>query len=181
MIAPIARYLMQSLVIAARAIDTFAMKSRKSIHLFVIALCLWLPLQAIAGQWLHCAQVELSLGHARDLSTGIAKTVATDTVATHMETTETKNLTKVPGSCHQQAHVTTTSPDQNDSQDTSPAKKIFSCKHCQFVCHWHCVLLVEELLPEQLEVIPHHTPFRLPSPQQPLLPQQQKPPRFLAV
>lgn len=166
MIAPIARYLMQSLVIAARAIDTFAMKSRKSIHLFVIALCLWLPIQAIAGQWLHCAQMDLSLGKARDLS---AKTVTTGSLA------------KAPGSCHQQIHLTSTSPDQSDQQDTSPAKKIFSCKHCQFVCHWHCVLLVEELLPEQLEAIPHHTPFKLPSPQQPLLPQQQKPPRFLAV
>jgi hypothetical protein len=128
------------------------MIARKSLHFFVLALCLWLPLQAIAGQWLHCAQTQSSLIDKNSLSTA--------------------KSTDVP--CHQVTPKNLHSPDSNIAQ-TGDLK---SCKHCQFMCHWHCVLLMNNTALQSIELTPHYPPFKLPSPAQPLLALPQKPPQF---
>lgn len=136
------------------------MTVRKSVHLLVITLCLWLPLQAIAGQWLHCAQMQSTLG--------IDKQPAP--IISQHETAP----------CHQVANTiikSTTGQDQQPASDSD----IKTCKHCQFVCHWHCVLLVDDLLSSQIDLTAYDIPFKNPSPAQPVLPQLQKPPRTAMV
>lgn len=137
------------------------MSARKSIHLFVIALCLWLPLQAIAGQWLHCAQLQFSLNN------------------TSLNGDINAIVNKALPPCHQAA----LSSQQQVDQDQQPlqASDINSCKHCQFVCHWHCVLLVDGLISSAADLTPYYIPFKNPSPAQPLLPQLHKPPKTAIV
>lgn len=130
------------------------MVTRKPLYLFVIALCLWLPLQAIAGQWRHCAQLQSSL---MDKNPSLIA----------------KN-TDVP--CHQVAKKNLLTMDDN----SATVSDVKSCKHCQFMCHWHCVLLVNNILAQNIELIPHYTAFKLPSPAQPLLALPQKPPQIHA-
>ncbi len=86
----------------------FFMIARKNLHFIVIALCLWLPLQAIAGQWLHCAQLDASLLQADDSS----------------ETTPHFSCHDAP--VETQADYPASNPDKGNSADTQ------SCKHCQF-------------------------------------------------
>lgn len=135
--------------------------ARKSVHMLVIALCLWLPLQAIAGQWQHCAQMQsrlTNLDHS-DKETGLTA------------------LQEIPP-CHQIAETATpinTDLPQQDLQDND----IKSCKHCQFVCHWHCVLLKGDLVSGPIDLTPYYIPFKNPSPAQPLLSQPQRPPQSI--
>jgi hypothetical protein len=103
------------------------MIARKRLHIIVIALCLWLPLQAIAGQWLHCAKMESALSDKKN-------------------TTKKSEITS-SHSCHQ-------APDNKASTDnlqisTEPSSS--TCNHCQFVCHWHCVILLADLIPFKIE------------------------------
>ncbi|QEY15117.1 hypothetical protein D0C16_03515 [Cellvibrio sp. KY-GH-1] len=130
------------------------MVTRKPLYYFVIALCLWLPLQAIAGQWVHCAQLQSSM---MDKNPSLIS-----------------HSTDAP--CHQVDQKKLHSMDDN----AHSGKDIKSCKHCQFMCHWHCVLLVNNLLDQNIELTPHYTAFTLPSPMQPLLALPQKPPQTRA-
>jgi len=128
---------------------------RKHMHLIVIALCLWLPLQAIAGQWLHCAQLEASLIQADKFSEP----------ASH-------------SSCHDapakaQLNHSTPGTDESSSTDTT------SCKHCQFSCTWHSALVLREFMQLTFNFAVTHTQFISPSPAQPLLATPQRPPRFV--
>lgn len=128
------------------------MTARKSLHFFVLVLCLWLPLQAIAGQWLHCAQIQTSLADKEQVPA-------------------TKHNT---APCHQIAQENLQAIDKNPT----PTDDVKSCKHCQFMCHWNCVLLMDNLIPHSIQLTPHYTPFILPSPAQPLLALPQKPPQI---
>ncbi|PUA27180.1 MAG: hypothetical protein B0W54_20380 [Cellvibrio sp. 79] len=136
------------------------MNARKSVHMLVIALCLWLPLQAIAGQWQHCAQMQSLLSN--------------------LDQNNNQSIEQEIPPCHQIADTTIqTSADQpqQDLQDSD----IKSCKHCQFVCHWHCVLLKGDLVSGLIDLTPYYIPFKNPSPAQPLLSQPQKPPQAFAA
>lgn len=137
------------------------MNKRKYIH-FIIALCLWLPLQSIAGQWIHCAQLEMSLSKLS------ATTVVADVVA------EMQHVQ----SCHEVGDSLVKKSLQSD-ESTPQSNTIKSCKHCQFTCHFHFAILLEEASPQVTGEPPHITPFKTPSPEQPLLAQAQKPPRLL--
>lgn len=133
------------------------MNKRTYIHL-VIALCLWLPLQSIAGQWIHCAQLEVSL----------SKLPATTVVA------EIQHVQ----SCHEVNDSLVKKSLQSD-ESTPQSNTVKSCKHCQFACHFHFAILLDEESPQVIGEPPHITPFKTPSPEQPLLAQAQKPPRLL--
>jgi len=130
------------------------MIARKRLHLIVIALCLWLPLQAIAGQWLHCAQLEFSLTQL-----------------------EAAPEAKPHHSCHE--IPTNAQTDQSISADQTPSSAdIKSCKHCQFSCSWHSALVVREFTqPSVYSTIIYPQFIALP-PVQPLLATPQRPPRF---
>lgn len=130
------------------------MIARKRLHLIVIALCLWLPLQAIAGQWLHCAQLEFSL--------------------TQLDATPEA---KPHHSCHEiPANAQT---DQLIPADQAPSSAdIKSCKYCQFSCGWHSALVLREFTqPSVYSTIIYPQFIALP-PAQPLLAAPQRPPRF---
>ena len=128
---------------------------RKRLHLIVIALCLWLPLQAIAGQWLHCAQLESSL-------------VLLDS--------KTEQTTKP--SCHETISLTQhdnniAAPDQ--SQTPTDSK---NCNHCQFSCSWHAALVLREFTPPDISTSIIYSQFTILSPAQPSLATPQRPPQF---
>jgi hypothetical protein len=128
----------------------------KRLHIIVIALCLWLPLQAIAGQWSHCVKIESALSEKKSTELPEAKNTA-------METAH---------GCHQaskQINAQTTDATSNTSE--------ISCQHCQFVCHWHCVILLADLLPAKIEFIQDYSPFEILSPVQPVLATPQRPPK----
>ncbi|MEN0037446.1 MAG: hypothetical protein AAGC78_10265 [Cellvibrio sp.] len=132
------------------------MIARKRLHMIVIALCLWLPLQAIAGQWLHCAQIESSLAQL-------------DSAAEP----------KPHPSCHDsvpdaQFDSSTTSNHHPISTDTK------SCNHCQFSCSWHSALVVHELTPMGIYSESTYIQFKVSSPAQPALETPQRPPQFCA-
>ena len=128
------------------------MIARKRIHLIVIALCLWLPLQAVAGQWLHCAQLDASL---------MQLDVPAES-APHF-------------SCHD-APVNA-QPDHADTP-VSSTTDIQSCKHCQFSCSWHSAILLREFMSPSTNFVIIYTQFNFLSPTQPLLAMPQRPPRF---
>ncbi len=128
---------------------------RKHLHLIVIALCLWLPLQAIAGQWLHCAQLEASLMQSDKLSEPVPHSSCHDAPA------------------KAQLNNSTPSADVSSSADTT------SCKHCQFSCTWHSALVLREFMQPTFTFSLTHTQFISPSPAQPLLATPQRPPRFV--
>lgn len=134
------------------------MVAHKRLYLIVIALCLWLPLQAIAGQWLHCAQLESNL----------TQLDAIPAATSH-------------SSCHDiPADVPTkASLDQSTSNDQVTASvDINSCKHCQFSCSWHSALVLQEFMQPRVDSSVIYTQFILPSPVLPLLATPQRPPRF---
>ena len=131
------------------------MIARKRIHAIVIALCLWLPLQAIAGQWLHCAQLDASL----------IQLEATAESAPHL-------------SCHD-ISIDKQQPQLADTQIASTAD-IQSCKHCQFSCSWHSALLLREFIQPSINLVITYTQFNSLSPDQPLLAMPQRPPRLSA-
>lgn len=135
------------------------MIARKRLHMIVIALCLWLPLQAVAGQWQHCAKMESSLSATnKNLSVKDTNVVST---------TEQQ-------SCHEVAQ------DTAPVQDQSSADMKSTCNHCQFVCHWHFVIVLRELMPASINMAIAYTHFTIPSPQQPTLATPQRPPQFAA-
>lgn len=130
------------------------MIARKRLHLIVIALCLWLPLQAIAGQWLHCAQLEFSL--------------------TQLDATLEANAHH---SCHD--IPTDAQTDQSIPADQAPSSAdTKSCKHCQFSCSWHSALVVREFTQPSVYFTIIYTQFIALPPAQPLLATPQRPPRF---
>jgi hypothetical protein len=134
------------------------MVAHKRLYLIVIALCLWLPLQAIAGQWLHCAQLESSL----------TQLDAIPAATPH-------------SSCHDvPTDVPTKAPlDQSTLTDqASTLVDINSCKHCQFSCSWHSALVLREFMQPRVDSSIIYTQFILPSPVLPLLATPQRPPRF---
>ena len=129
------------------------MIARKRLHLIVIALCLWLPLQTIAGQWLHCAQLEASLIQA-------------------------DNVNEQPShlSCHD-APAKAQLDQSMSGADVSSSENIKSCKHCQFSCTWHSALVLREFIPPVFHFAMILTQYISPSPAQPLLATPQRPPR----
>jgi hypothetical protein len=130
------------------------MVARKRLYLIVIALCLWLPLQAIAGQWLHCAQLESSLTQLDTIPAATPHSSCHDVSA------------KAP-------------PDQSTSNDqASTSVDINSCKHCQFSCSWHSALVLREFMQPGVDSSIIYTQFIPPSPVHPLLATPQRPPRF---
>jgi hypothetical protein len=132
------------------------MIARKRLHIIVLALCLWLPLQAIAGQWLHCAQIESSLAQLN-----------------------LADEPKIHSSCHDSAPALQidSSADSNSSQ-TSPDVK--SCNHCQFSCSWHSALVLHEFTQPGINSNNIYIQFKTPSPAQPALETPQRPPQFPA-
>ena len=136
------------------------MNARKSVHMLVIALCLWLPLQAIAGQWQHCAQMQ--------------------SILSNLDQNNSQSIEQEIPPCHQIAATTTQTNADQPQQDLQDSD-IKSCKHCQFVCHWHCVLLKGDLVSGLIDLTPYYIPFKNPSPAQPLLSQPQKPPQAFAA
>lgn len=130
------------------------MIARKHLHLIVIALCLWLPLQAIAGQWLHCAQLDASLMQADE------SPETTPHFSCHDAPVET------------QEDYPASNPDQGILADTQ------SCKHCQFSCTWHSALVLREFTQPIFDILILYTQFTTPSPAQPLLAMPQRPPRL---
>lgn len=135
----------------------------KRLHIIVIALCLWLPLQTIAGQWSHCAKIESALSDKSLNEISSDKLAETPTTKTTMETVH---------SCHQ-ANKPVSQQTTDNTLDTSN----FGCKHCQFVCHWHCVILLAELIPAKIEFDQDYSPFEIPSHAQPVLATPQRPPQ----
>jgi hypothetical protein len=136
------------------------MIARKRLHIIVIALCLWLPLQAIAGQWLHCAKMESALSDKKN-------------------TVEKSEITS-SHSCHQAPDnqaSTDTSQASIDSDQTSTESANSHCNHCQFVCHWHCVILLADLIPFKIEFSQDYSPLEVLSPVQPVLATPQRPPQ----
>lgn len=132
------------------------MIARKHLHLIVIALCLWLPLQAIAGQWLHCAQLESSF--------------------VQLDSTPEP---KIHSSCHDATKPL--QPDQSTSNDQSPTSTDTKpCKHCQFSCSWHSALVLCEFTPPNIYSSISYDQFKTPSPAQPHLATPQRPPQFQA-
>ncbi len=130
------------------------MIARKRIHVIVIALCLWLPLQAIAGQWLHCALLDASLMQLDKPAEA----------APHF-------------SCHD-ISIDKQQP-LSDTQVASTSD-ISSCKHCQFSCSWHSALLLREFIQPSINLVFTYTQFNSLSPDQPLLAMPQRPPRLSA-
>ena len=126
------------------------MNKHKYVQL-VIALCLWLPLQAIAGQLVHCAQLESQLNIAVSAASAEKNAIA-------------DNQTSSP--CHQKVDV--------------PDDTVTACKHCQFACHLHFAILIDAPLPNRDTTSPRLIPFSPSSPEQPLLPQLQKPPAIVS-
>ncbi|WP_049629724.1 hypothetical protein [Cellvibrio sp. pealriver] len=126
------------------------MNKHKYVQL-VIALCLWLPLQAIAGQLVHCAQLESQLN-------------ITASTTSDENNANADNQTSSP--CHQKIDV--------------PDETVKTCKHCQFVCHLHFAILIDSSFSNGHSVTSHLIPFNPLSPKQPLLPQIQKPPRLIS-
>ncbi len=139
------------------------MTARKFVHMLVIALCLWLPLQAIAGQWQHCAQMQSVLA----------------TIDQNNKKTELTTDQEIPP-CHQVADKATQKNAGSLQQDLQTSD-IKSCKHCQFACHWHCVLLKGDLVSGYIDLTPYYIPFKNPSPAQPLLSQPQRPPQAITA
>jgi hypothetical protein len=132
------------------------MIARKRLHIIVIALCLWLPLQAIAGQWLHCAKMESALS---DKKNTVEKS---ERISSH--------------SCHQ----ATDNQASTDSLQISSESSNAHCNHCQFVCHWHCVILLADLIPFKIEFSQNYSPLEILSPAQPVLATPQRPPQVLS-
>lgn len=141
------------------------MKTRQAMHYFVIALCLWLPLQAMAGQWLHCAQLQTNLEQKPHLDS-LAKPVIQPAVTP----------SKIPP-CHQSDGGDWLSKDLQAAQGTLQIEAPASCKHCQFICHWHCLLMIESPVWFGIDPISFYIPFKNPSAPQPLLEQPQRPPQ----
>lgn len=130
------------------------MIARKRMHLIVIALCLWLPLQAIAGQWLDCVQLNANL----------------------MQPDTTPEPAR-----HSSCHDSSAKADLNHSTPNTDAlisADIPSCKHCQFSCTWHSALVLSEFMQPSLHFAIIPTQFISLSPAQPLLATPQRPPRF---
>jgi hypothetical protein len=132
------------------------MNTHKRLHRIVIILCLWLPLQAIAGQWVHCAQVSNAL---------------------------TANQTEIESQmppCHASAQTISSvmadvgSIEENTTQSSGDLP---TCKHCQFACYWHCVLVMGDAFSQWIEVTPFDNGFKNPLPAQPWLALPQKPPQ----
>ena len=131
------------------------MIKRKYLHKIVIALCLWLPLQAIAGQWLHCAKMASVLDKKENIiQPGIA----------------------IKHSCHDVASIDIQSV--SDSSDQIQKK---SCNHCQFVCQWQSAMLLTDLPVFEIQFITDYSRFNLPLPKQPSLEAPQHPPQFFII
>jgi len=150
-------------IVVTTPINLLIMNARKSVHMLVIALCLWLPLQAIAGQWQHCAQMQSILNNLDQSDKQSVLTAEQE----------------IPP-CHQAADTITSANADQPQQDLQNSD-IKSCKHCQFVCHWHCVLLKGDLVSGPIDLTPYYIPFKNPSPAQPLLSQPQKPPQAITA
>jgi hypothetical protein len=141
------------------------MKSRKRLHIIVIALCLWLPLQALAGQWLHCVQVDNYL----------------EKTALQLISSSQTQLQQ-PASCHQHASTDKMTTHQSDKvQSTADTPSAKTCNHCQFTCLWHGVLVLAEFSPHRIQLTQHYSPFQIPSPTEPLLATPQRPPQVLSI
>jgi hypothetical protein len=132
------------------------MIARKRLHIIVLALCLWLPLQAIAGQWLHCAQIESNFAQLESATTP-----------------------KIKPSCHNSI------PDSQsidlehlDHKKTLTETKSKSCNHCQFSCSWHSAVVLREFIQPGIDTSIVYTQFKLPSPAQPALATPQRPPQL---
>lgn len=134
----------------------------KRIHLIAIALCLWLPLQAVAGQWLHCAKMDSVLGVNEKISD------------------DKKNITTAlpKHSCHQVATDNIKSID-NIKSDNDSTKK--TCDHCQFVCHWNGVIVFLAFPELQSELAQHYSMLKIPFPVQPFQETPQRPPQDFTV
>lgn len=132
------------------------MIARKRLHIITIALCLWLPLQAIAGQWLHCAQIESSFAQL-----------------------DSATESKIHSSCHDSApDLQLDNTVDTDHNQASPNTK--SCNHCQFSCSWHSALVLREFTPPGIDSNSIYIQFKTPSPAQPALETPQRPPQFCA-
>jgi hypothetical protein len=129
------------------------MIARKRLPIIVIALCVWLPLQAIAGQWSHCVNMEAVLSDGKNTLD------------------KTEPMPSHP--CHQTSDIQTIADNIQTSNETSNTP----CNHCQFVCHWHCVILLADLIPYKIEFSRHYSPYITPTPAQPVLPTPQRPPQ----
>ncbi len=129
------------------------MIARKRLLTIVIALCVWLPLQAIAGQWLHCVNMEAVLSDGKNTLD------------------KTEPMPSHP--CHQTSDIQITADNIQTSNETSNTP----CNHCQFVCHWHCVILLTELISAKIDFIRDYSPFEITSHVQPVLETPQRPPQ----
>lgn len=138
------------------------MIAHKRLHIIVIVLCLWLPLQTIAGQWSHCAKIESALSD---------KSLDKISSGQSAETSTKKTVIETGHQCHQASQQISEQTIDNTSDTT------IGCKHCQFVCHWHCVILLAELIPAKIEFTRDYSPFETPSHAQPVLATPQRPPQ----
>lgn len=129
------------------------MIARKRLLTIVIALCVWLPLQAIAGQWSHCVNMEAVLSDGKNTLD------------------KTEPMPSHP--CHQTSDIQITADNIQTSNETSNTP----CNHCQFVCHWHCVILLTELISAKIDFIRDYSPFEITSHVQPVLETPQRPPQ----
>lgn len=136
------------------------MIKRKYLYNIVIALCLWLPLQAMAGQWLHCAKMaslfDKSVFDKKEIIHQPSKTVH--------------------HSCHDVATAQLKSV--ADAQDQSPQT---TCNHCQFVCHWQSVILLSDLPDLNISLLIDYSDFNSPIPRQPSLETPQRPPQVITA
>lgn len=135
----------------------------KRIHLIAIVLCLWLPLQAVAGQWLHCEKMETVFDIKEKISDN------------------TKNIIDVlpKHSCHQVATDKIQSIDNSKLVDVQFTKK--SCDHCQFICHWNGAMVFANFPALEIELIHYYFTLNIPFPDQPFPETPQRPPQDFTV
>lgn len=141
------------------------MKVRSPLHILVIALCLLLQLQAIAGQWLHCAQLQSGME-----------------INQRIEQEETPSISsnQLPP-CHQTVASSQPTAAEKQQQENGQTHDVTPCKHCQFVCHWQCVFLMGNMVAQYIDLTPYNIPVKNPTPEQPSLSLPQKPPQvFMA-
>lgn len=142
----------------------------KRMYFMVITLCLWLPLQAVAGQWLHCAKIESSLAVQSNLTVQSTLVIAS-------------NLDTAPEpSCHGGAPVTesgVSAIEPKGSQAPLSSDSSAPCGHCQLLCHWSWVAPLPELVAMATTGPLAYSRLTVPTPLQPALATPQRPPQFI--
>lgn len=138
------------------------MIARKRLLTIVIALCVWLPLQAIAGQWLHCEKLESIL-------------------TLDKKNLDLKNIDQktTRHACHEATKQDSASVQSATVTDHHTFKK--PCDHCQFVCHWNGVVPLNHSLEFSLNIQRDYSLFDILLPPQPYQATPQRPPKNINV